>query len=151
MRLVSFVHCAPCLLHHSHNMTKLILIIGGTGAQGAAVVRYFSSTGLYEIKCTTRDIKSDQAQELAELSHVTTVPDGRDGHDELALQRALQDIDYVWVNTNGFAIGEQAEMLLGHSHLRALCQSWSEARRLQWHGFGLRAVRLRSKMPLWAL
>jgi nucleoside-diphosphate-sugar epimerase len=94
-------------------MTKSILIIGGTGAQGAAVVRYFSSTGLYEIKCTTRDTNPSQAQELASLPHVATVPDGRHGHDELALQRALEDVDYVWVNTNGFALGEQAEMFWG--------------------------------------
>ena len=113
MRLVSFVRGIFCLFHYPHTMTKSILIIGGTGAQGAAVVRYFSSTGLYELKCTTRDTKSEQAQELAKLPHVTTVPDGPNSHDELALQRALQDIDYVWVNTNGFAIGEQAEMFWG--------------------------------------
>jgi uncharacterized protein YbjT (DUF2867 family) len=94
-------------------MAKSILIIGGTGAQGAAVVRYFSSTDLYEIKCTTRDTNSGQARELASLPHVTTVPGGRNGCDELALQRALQGVDYVWVNTNGFALGEQAEMFWG--------------------------------------
>jgi hypothetical protein len=42
-----------------------------------------------------------------------TVADGRNGHDELTLQRSLHGVDYVWVNTNGFALGEQAEMYWG--------------------------------------
>jgi NmrA-like family len=68
---------------------------------------------LYDIKCTTRNANSEQAQELAKLPHVTLVPDRRHGHDEIALQRALQNVKYVWVNTNGFALGEQAEMFWG--------------------------------------
>lgn len=51
-----------------------------------------------------------KAQELAKLPHVTTVPDGQHGHKECALQQALEDIDFVRVNTNGVALGEQAEM-----------------------------------------
>lgn len=87
-------------------MTKSILIIGGTGAQGSAVVRFLSSTGSYELKCITRDTASSQAQELASLPHVSLVSGG---FDEQSLQEALAGVEYVWVNTNGFALGEQAE------------------------------------------
>lgn len=91
-------------------MAKSILIIGGTGAQGSAVVRFLSSTGHYELKCITRDPTSSQAEELVSFPHVTLTAGG---YDETVLSEALKDIDYVWVNTNGFAMGEQAETYWG--------------------------------------
>ena len=87
-------------------MATSILIIGGTGAQGSAVVHFLSSTGSYELKCLTRDPTSSQARELARVPHVTIISGG---YDETALADALKGVDYVWVNTNGFAMGEQAE------------------------------------------
>ena len=91
-------------------MSKTILIIGGTGAQGSAVARFLSATSSYELRCITRDTNSGQAQEIAKLPHVTLVSGGYDDH---ALQQALEGVDYVWVNTNGFALGEQAETYWG--------------------------------------
>lgn len=87
-------------------MARSILIIGGTGAQGSAVVRFLSSTGKYELKFPTRDLTSSQAQELASVPHVILTAGA---YDDTVLTEALNDVDYVWVNTNGFAMGEQAE------------------------------------------
>jgi uncharacterized protein YbjT (DUF2867 family) len=91
-------------------MTKSILIIGGTGAQGSAVVRFLSSTGQYELKCLTRDLTSSWAQDLASVPYVTLISGG---YDDTVLADALKGVDYVWVNTNGFAMGEQAETYWG--------------------------------------
>jgi hypothetical protein len=91
-------------------MAKSILIVGGTGAQGSAVVHFLSSTGSYELKCLTRDPTSSQAHELASVPHVTIISGG---YDETVLADALKGVDYVWVNTNGFAMGEQAETYWG--------------------------------------
>jgi hypothetical protein len=91
-------------------MAKSILIIGGTGAQGSAVVHFLSSTGSYELKCLTRDPTSSQAHELARVPHVAIISGG---YDETVLADALKGVDYVWVNTNGLAMGEQAETYWG--------------------------------------
>jgi hypothetical protein len=84
-------------------MAKSILIIGGTGAQGSVVVHFFSSTGSYELKCLARGPTSSQVRELARLPHVTTISGG---YDETVLADGLNGVDYAWVNTNSFAMGE---------------------------------------------
>ena len=94
----------------SRNMPKLILVIGGTGAQGSAVVRFLSSTGQYEVKCLTRDPTSSEARDLEKCPRVTLIAGG---YEETVLAEALKSVDYVWVNTNGFAMGEQAETYWG--------------------------------------
>jgi uncharacterized protein YbjT (DUF2867 family) len=91
-------------------MAKSILIIGGTGAQGSAVVRFLSATGQYELNCLTHDPTSSQAQELAQVPHVALIAGG---YEETVLAEALKEADDVWVNTNGFAMGEQAETYWG--------------------------------------
>jgi nucleoside-diphosphate-sugar epimerase len=87
-----------------------ILVIGGTGAQGAAVVRYLSSTGQYAIRIQTRNVDSTQAKELGTLSNVTLVTGG---YDDASLTAALEGMEYVFVNTDGFAVGQQAETYWG--------------------------------------
>jgi uncharacterized protein YbjT (DUF2867 family) len=94
-------------------MTKIILIIGGTGAQGSAIIRYLASTNNYELKCITRDTESSHAQELLSIPHVSLVAGAPDGYDEPSLTAALHGVDYVWVNTNGFAMGEVMETFWG--------------------------------------
>ena len=94
----------------SEIMTKTILIIGGTGAQGSTVVRFLSATGSYELRCITRDTSSPHAQEISKLPHVSLVSGG---YDDQSLQKAFEGVEYVWVNTNGFALGEQAETFWG--------------------------------------
>ena len=45
-------------------MSTTCLVIGGTGAQGAAVVRALASSGKYRVKILTRNASSSHAQEL---------------------------------------------------------------------------------------
>ena len=87
-----------------------ILIIGGTGAQGAAVVRHLSATCQYSIRVQTRDVDSSHAKDIGGLSNVSLVTGG---YDDSSLTNALRDMDFVFVNTDGFTIGQQAETYWG--------------------------------------
>jgi hypothetical protein len=87
-----------------------ILIIGGAGAQGSAIVRHLSSTNQYNIRVQTRNVNSSAAQELEKLDHVSLVTGG---YDDASIPAALADQEYVFVNTDGFAIGQQAETYWG--------------------------------------
>ena len=93
---------------------KTILIIGATGAQGGAVLRYLSTTEEYNILALTRSTTSSEAQELASLPNVKLlVNDAVSGYDKEAFSSAASTCDYVFVNTDGFALGEQAETFWG--------------------------------------
>lgn len=52
---------------------KTILVVGGTGAQGSAVVQALSATGKYHIRLFTRDQQSSQCQALTSLANVEAV------------------------------------------------------------------------------
>ena len=91
-----------------------ILIVGAAGAQGSAVVRFLSSTGQYHILALTRNTTSSQAQALASLPNVKlTSNSAASGYDTEAFLRAASTCDYVFVNTDGFVLGEQAETFWG--------------------------------------
>ncbi|OBT96699.1 hypothetical protein VE01_04151 [Pseudogymnoascus verrucosus] len=88
-----------------------ILVIGGTGAQGVPVVKSFASGSKYAVRVLTRDASSSSASELAVIPGVE-IFEG-DSYDEATLRKAFVGIDYAFVNTNGFAIGEKAEIYWG--------------------------------------
>jgi uncharacterized protein YbjT (DUF2867 family) len=88
-----------------------VLVIGGTGAQGIPVVKALASGSTYTVRVLTRDSSSKEAGELATIPRVTIVQ-GETYH-EPTLREALKDVSYVFANTNGFAIGEQAEIYWG--------------------------------------
>ncbi|OBT46311.1 hypothetical protein VE00_02720 [Pseudogymnoascus sp. WSF 3629] len=88
-----------------------VLIIGGTGAQGQPVVKELSADGRYKITVLTRSAESEPAQELASLPNVTILEG--ETFDEQTLIKAFKGIDATFVNTNGFAIGEKAEVYWG--------------------------------------
>lgn len=91
-----------------------ILIIGATGAQGGAVARHLSSTGRYQITAFTRSTSSPHSVQLASLPNVKlAINDASSGYDNKAFMSAASDSDYVFVNTDGFAMGEQAETYWG--------------------------------------
>ncbi|KAH8694478.1 hypothetical protein BGZ61DRAFT_352110 [Ilyonectria robusta] len=90
---------------------KTVLVIGGTGAQGVAVIDALSEDSRYEIRVLTRSAASPAAIELAALPGVTLVEGNP--YDEATLQLAFDGIDLAWVNTNGFAIGEKSEIYWG--------------------------------------
>ncbi|KAL3476679.1 hypothetical protein BJX99DRAFT_227527 [Aspergillus californicus] len=92
-------------------MARNILVIGGTGAQGVPVVKALASCSEYNVRVITRSALSDQAKELASLPGVS-IFEG-DTYNEVTIRKALQGIHYVFANTNGFAIGEKAEIYWG--------------------------------------
>ncbi|KAH6952108.1 hypothetical protein DER45DRAFT_605969 [Fusarium avenaceum] len=91
-----------------------ILIVGATGAQGSAIVRFLSSTGRYNIIAFTRSASSSHSVELAALPYVKlAISNAPTGYDTEAFLSAASESDYVLVNTDGFAMGEQAETYWG--------------------------------------
>jgi uncharacterized protein YbjT (DUF2867 family) len=88
-------------------MSTNCLIIGGTGAQGAAVVRALSSSGKYNVKVLTRNASSPHAQKL--VSPTVSLMEGN-CFNETDLVRAFEGIDSCFVNTDGFAVGEKNEI-----------------------------------------
>ncbi|WKT48321.1 hypothetical protein QSH57_013251 [Fusarium oxysporum f. sp. vasinfectum] len=104
---------------------KTVLMIGGTGAQGAAVVKALSDDSAYEIRVLTRSAASPAAAELAALPDVT-IMEGNP-YEEATLQHAFDAVELAWVNTNGFAIGGEERDLLGHTYVRNCTQQWRVA------------------------
>ncbi|KFA80086.1 hypothetical protein S40288_09814 [Stachybotrys chartarum IBT 40288] len=90
---------------------KTILVIGGTGAQGSAVIKALAQGGKYKIRAITRSTQSNEAKALAELPNVTTFQGNP--YDEADLQKAYKGVQLAFANTNGFAIGEKAEIYWG--------------------------------------
>ncbi|PWY65990.1 NmrA family protein [Aspergillus heteromorphus CBS 117.55] len=98
---------------------KTILVIGGTGAQGIPVVKALATNPEYTIKIITRDTTSPSAQYLTTLPSVTLIPGTP--YSEPTLHSALSNTDIVFANTNGFALGEKAEIYWG-IRLYELCR-----------------------------
>jgi hypothetical protein len=59
----------------------------------------------------TRNASSAEAKDLASLPGVTII-EGNSYH-EPTLRQALEEVEYVFANTNGFAIGEMSEIYWG--------------------------------------
>ena len=67
--------------------------------------------GKYTARVITRDSTSKESQELAKL-HGVTIVEGN-AYYEPDLRKNFEGVDYVFANTNGFAIGEKAEVYWG--------------------------------------
>jgi nucleoside-diphosphate-sugar epimerase len=114
-------------------MSKLILVIGGTGAQGLAVVDALlkpqadGSPSPYSVRVFTRNPTHRRALELKEkgcelfqgspsslllpyFPHQN--PSGSIG-DLDSVYRALQGVYGAYVNTDGFTVGEKEETFIG--------------------------------------
>ncbi|KAJ5537454.1 hypothetical protein N7513_010640 [Penicillium frequentans] len=92
-------------------MKKTILVIGGTGAQGVPVVKALATDSKYDIRVLTRNASSNDAQQLGSLPGVSMFEGNT--YDENTLRQAFKNTDCVFVNTNGFAIGEKSEIYWG--------------------------------------
>ncbi|KAL2068642.1 hypothetical protein VTL71DRAFT_14979 [Oculimacula yallundae] len=107
---------------------NLVLVIGGTGAQGRPVVRgirflpplslvqmltfiALASGGKYIVRVLSRSSTSAEAIELSSIPGVTVITG--DSYDEDTLRKAFAGASYAFINTNGFAIGEKAEVYWG--------------------------------------
>ena len=92
---------------------KTDLIIG-TGCQSEAVVNLLSSSGQCHLLILARNINSPTAMKLQALPNVELVANVADnGYDITTFLAAAQRSDFVFVNTDGFALGEQAETYWG--------------------------------------
>ncbi|KAH8881899.1 NAD(P)-binding protein [Thozetella sp. PMI_491] len=93
---------------------QTVLVIGGTGGQGQAIVKVLASTGKYNIIATTRDTSSSQAVGLATLPDVEVVASKADkGYNEDVFFELASRSDAVFVNTDGFSLGEALETFWG--------------------------------------
>jgi uncharacterized protein YbjT (DUF2867 family) len=86
-----------------------IFVIGGTGAQGMPVVRGLVSDGKYAVKVLTRNTKSPHAQELSAMSPKVELFEGT-FTSETDLHNGLEGCDGLFLNIDGFTVGEKAEM-----------------------------------------
>ncbi|KAJ6459620.1 NAD-P-binding protein [Mycena sanguinolenta] len=100
----------------SQTQLKLILVIGATGAQGRAVIDALlepTATGQpspYTVRALTRDPNSASAQALTKQG-VECVKGSFTDYASVA--RALEGAYGVWVNTDGFTVGEIEEIYAG--------------------------------------
>jgi uncharacterized protein YbjT (DUF2867 family) len=78
--------------------TKIITVIGATGAQGGGVVRTLSGRSGYEIRAITRDTSSYKAKSLAAMPGVTVV--AADLDDVSSLEKAFEGAYGVFAVTN---------------------------------------------------
>ena len=93
-------------------MKSILIGAGGTGAQGSVIVKYLATHG-YSVKVLTRNVDHPHAKALAALDNVTLLPSSPTGHDEESFLAAAKDVDYCFINTDGFAIGEIVELHWG--------------------------------------
>lgn len=92
-------------------MAPKLLVIGGTGAQGSAILEALSASGKYDLVVLTRDTNSAAAQTAKAIPHVTLIQG--DSSSDADLQNAFTGVEACYVNTNGFAIGEKEEFYWG--------------------------------------
>ncbi|KAF7554097.1 hypothetical protein G7Z17_g3166 [Cylindrodendrum hubeiense] len=90
--------------------TLYILVLGGAGVQNSHVVRELVQ-GNHKVRILSRNVQKEEPRLLSTLPGVEVVQG--DTYDEGVLVSALQDIDAVFVNTNGFATGEKSEIYWG--------------------------------------
>jgi uncharacterized protein YbjT (DUF2867 family) len=90
---------------------NLVLVIGGTGAQGAAVIEHLVKDKKYFVRVLTRNTTSRRAQELVQLGNVELFQG--DMTNETDLVNAFKGVDLAFVNIDGFAIGEKMEVFWG--------------------------------------
>ncbi|KAJ7129088.1 NAD-P-binding protein [Mycena filopes] len=96
--------------------TKLILVIGATGAQGQVVVEALlapdsqGNASPYTVRALTRDPTSKHALQLT-AQGVECVKGSFEDLDSVA--RALEGAYGAWVNTDGFTVGEMKEIYAG--------------------------------------
>ena len=92
----------------SETKKRIVLILGGAGAQNAVVTKVLSAAGTYAVRLLTRSASSAHAVELGTLPNVDLIEG--DCYEEDALKSALEGVELCFVNTNGFAIGEKNEI-----------------------------------------
>ncbi|KAH9038371.1 NAD-P-binding protein [Lactarius pseudohatsudake] len=117
-------------------MSKLILVLGATGAQGRAVVNSLlapledGTPSPYAVRALSRDPESRQALSLREQG----VQVFRGDTSDLASVAAALDGAYgAWINIDGFTVGEQREIYAG-LRIFELAKQTKSLRHYVWSG-----------------
>lgn len=89
-------------------MTNTVLAIGGSGAQGSAIVRALAQTGHFfrQGPHTQQNLRRGQRALQPRESE-------GDSPDVATLRSAFKGVDACYMNTNGFALGKKAEIYWG--------------------------------------
>ena len=91
--------------------TGLVL---GIGRQSEAVIRQLSSTNEYHILVLTRNTTSAKAKTIRQLPNVELIDNkASHGYDRPSVEAAASRSDFIFVNTDGFELGEQADTYWG--------------------------------------
>jgi len=90
---------------------------------GVPVAKLLASKGKYNLRIQTRDPNHERSRELAMLPN-TTLVEGR-ADNEADLRRAFEGVTAAFVNTNGFAIGEKAELYWG-MRIFEIAKEWQD-------------------------
>ncbi|KAF4553621.1 Hypothetical protein D9617_6g093520 [Elsinoe fawcettii] len=98
--------------------TKLLAVLGATGAQGGAILRHFAlHRPDFRLRGLTRDPTSTNSQQLASLG-VDMVR--ADLHDEASLRSAFTDATHIFANIDSVSLIMEGifrpELLQGQSH-----------------------------------
>jgi hypothetical protein len=92
---------------------KTILIVG-SGRQSQAVIKILSTTKQYNVLVFTRNIASDTAKRIAALSNVELVANtAQSGYEISEFVAAAKRSEFVFINVDGFALGEMADTYWG--------------------------------------
>ena len=96
---------------------KLVLVIGGTGAQGQAVVKALLEPAVNGAPspCVVRILtrNPDHPKVKAEFNHPNIELVQGSFTDLAKVERALEGVWGAYINTDGFTVGEQAETYYG--------------------------------------
>ncbi|KAI1148953.1 hypothetical protein F4825DRAFT_453941 [Nemania diffusa] len=88
--------------------TRLISVIGGTGAQGIPIVKALASSGLYTVRVLTRDPTNARFKELQSYGPVEAATGTFAS--ESALRALFRGAWGAFVNIDGFNSGEKSEI-----------------------------------------
>ncbi|KAG8894613.1 hypothetical protein FRB99_001100 [Tulasnella sp. 403] len=94
------------------NQERLVLIIGGTGAQGLPIIDQLTNRAPeFRVRVMTRNPENPRAVDLRKNPRVEIIQGDATNEDDL--QRAFSGVYGAFVNLDGFVIGEKLETYWG--------------------------------------
>jgi len=89
-------------------------LIIGSGRQSEAVINFLSTTKQYHLLVLTRSTTSSTASRLTAIPNVELILNAVEtGYDVPAFLAAAKRSHFVFINLDGFALGEQADTYWG--------------------------------------
>ncbi len=114
--------------------TETILVVGGTGNQGRAVIDQLTERETeYEILALTRDASTDHAQATADLG--VELVEG-DLHDPDTLHPHVERADKLWATINFWAVGYDTHIELGENLAAVIADYGDDLEHVVYSGAG---------------